>query len=440
MEAGCADVARVAPLDNGHDAGIPSLRDPVHEVLESGPPMAVALHSGSRRTLFSLTTGHLTADLCAGALWALLPFLVVERHYSYAAAGIFALVISVTHAAVQPLVGAQGDRWESVPLLGAGLVVTGVGMGIVGFVYSFPLTLLAAALCSSGVAAFHPEAARWARRAAGSRIALDMSLYSVGGSAGYALGPLVVAAVLTPLGLHGTLVIAAVPFAGAVVVLSAVGRFRAREQHATSAARRMESMACEWRPFALFVAMFSVSSGIATGLMTFVPLYLVDARGTTPAAANVMTSILLAAAACGTVLGGYISHHVGRKSVFVAPQLVLVPAIALVPLVSGWALVPLVALAGVCSSANMAVAVVSAQEYLPSRMGLATGLTMGLCGGAGGLIVAALGPLGDAAGPAAVLYVLAALPLAVALLAALLPRPAACPEGTLWGLRGGAGH
>ena len=221
-----------------------------------------------------------------------------------------------------------------------------------------------------------------------------------------------------------------VPLAGAAVVLTAVSRFRASDLHAASAARRMETMACEWRPFALFVAMFSVSSGIATGLMTFVPLYLVDDRGATPATANVMTSVLLAAAAAGTVLGGYVSHRLGRRFVFVVPQLVLVPAIALLPVVarlgrscrsSPWP--------ALCSSANMAVAVVSAQEYLPSRMGLATGLTMGVCGGVGGLIVAALGPLGDAAGPAAVLYVLAALPLAVAVLAALLPRPAACPDG-----------
>jgi FSR family fosmidomycin resistance protein-like MFS transporter len=126
--------------------------------------------------------------------------------------------------------------------------------------------------------------------------------------------------------------------------------------------------------------------------------------------------------------------------VLVAPQLVFVPAITLLPLVADWAIVPLVAVAGVCSSANMAVAVVTAQEYLPSRMGLATGLTMGVCGGAGGLIVAALGPLGDYAGAATVLFVLASLPLAVALLAALLPRPAACPEDTVWSLRSDAGR
>jgi FSR family fosmidomycin resistance protein-like MFS transporter len=81
---------------------------------------------------------------------------------------------------------------------------------------------------------------------------------------------------------------------------------------------------------------------------------------------------------------------------------------------------------------------VLAQEYLPTRMGLASGLTIGLCGGAGGLIVAALGLLGDARGPSAVLYALAALPLVVAVLASRLPRPAAAPPETLWSLRAAA--
>jgi FSR family fosmidomycin resistance protein-like MFS transporter len=112
-----------------------------------------------------------------------------------------------------------------------------------------------------------------------------------------------------------------------------------------------------------------------------------------------------------------------------------VPAIALLPSLSYAAMIPLVILIGMAMNANVGLALVLAQEYLPARMGLATGLTIGLSSGAAGLIVAALGLLGDAAGPASVLYVIAALPLAVAALAALLPRPAAAPPGTLWTLR-----
>jgi len=97
-------------------------------------------------------------------------------------------------------------------------------------------------------------------------------------------------------------------------------------------------------------------------------------------------------------------------------------------------------LIGIAMNANMSVALVLAQEYLPSRMGLATGLMLGISGAAGGLIVAALGLLGDAAGPSSVLYVTAALPLAVAVLASRLPQPTAAPPGTVWSLRLEGGH
>jgi FSR family fosmidomycin resistance protein-like MFS transporter len=391
--------------------------------------------SGSRPTLLALSLGHGCADLCSGALFALLPFLVVERHYSYAAAGVFALTASVAHAVVQPLIGAQGDRREAHWLMPAGLIITGLGIGAVGVATSFPLTLLAVAVCSAGVASYHPEGARWARHASSSRVTADMSVFSVGGGVGYAVGPLVVAVVLAPLGLHGTLLIAVIPIAAAALVVAALRRFRQTPMGEHGPHQLTQSLRSEWRPFACLVAMFCVAAGVNTGLLTFVPLFLVQARGTSPAASNVMTSVLLAAAAIGTLLGGIAAHRYGRRVVLLAPQLVLVPALALLPSLSYAAMIPLVVLIGLAVNANMSVALVLAQEYLPAHMGLATGLTVGLCGGVGGLIVAALGLLGDAAGPSSVLYAIAALPLLVAVFAARLSRPAAAPPGTVWSLR-----
>jgi len=389
----------------------------------------------SRATLLALTVGHGCADLCSGALFALLPFLVVERHYSYAAAGVFALTASVAHAVFQPLIGAQGDRREAHWLLPAALVVTGLGIGAVGVTTSFPLTLAAVALCSAGVASYHPEGARWARHASSSRVTADMGVFSVGGGVGYAVGPLVVAAVLAPLGLHGTVVIAAIPVAAAVIVGVAVRRFRRKPLGEHGRHGQPRELRSEWRPFACLVALFCVAAGVSTGLLTFVPLFLVEARGTSPAASNVMTSVLLAAAAAGTLLGGIAAHRLGRRPVLLVPQLALVPAIALLPSLSYAAMIPLVVLIGIAVNANVSVALVLAQEYLPGRMGLATGLTIGLSGGVGGLIVAALGVLGDAAGPSTVLYAIAALPLLVVVLAARLPKPVAAPPGTVWSLR-----
>ena len=401
---------------------------------------AAGRRPASRATLFALSLGHGCADLCSGALFALLPFLVVERHYSYAAAGVFALTASIAHAVFQPIIGAHGDRREAHWLLPTGLILTGVGMGAVGLATSYPLTLIAVAVCSAGVAGYHPEGARWARRASGSRVTADMSVFSVGGGVGYAVGPLVVAAVLAPLGMHGTLVIAVIPIAAAALVAAALRRFHALPVSAHGPHRQSQALGSEWRPFAYLVALVCLASGVATGLLTFVPLFLVQARATSPAASNVMTSVLLAAAAGGTLLGGLAAHRFGRRLVLIAPQLLLVPAIALLPSLSYAAMIPLVVLIGIAVNANVSVALVLAQEYLPAHMGLATGLTIGLCGGVGGLIVAALGVLGDAAGPSSVLYALAALPLMVAVLAARLPRPAAAPPETVWSLRVGAEH
>ena len=394
-----------------------------------------AVRPASRATVFVLALGHACADLCSGALFALLPFLVVERHYSYAAAGVFALVASLASAVLQPLVGAQGDRTEARWLLSAGLLLAGLGIGAVGLASSYPLTLVAVAVCSVGAAIYHPEGARWARHASSERVTADMGVFSMGGGLGYALGPLVVAAVLAPLGLSGTLVIAVIPFAAAVIVAVALRRFHRMGTSDEESPRRPRSLQSEWRPFACLLALFCVVAGVTTGLLTFVPIFLVQARGTSPAASNVMTSVLLGAAAAGTLLGGITAQRLGRRFVLIAPQLALVPAIAVLPMLSYAAMIPVVVLIGILMNANISTALVLAQEYLPTRMGLATGLTIGLCSGVGGLIVAALGLLGDAAGPSAVLYALAALPIVVAVLATKLTRPAAAPPGTLWSLR-----
>jgi FSR family fosmidomycin resistance protein-like MFS transporter len=397
-----------------------------------------ATRPASRRTLLALSLGHGCADLCSGALFALAPFLVVERHYSYAAVGVFALAASLATALVQPLAGAHGDRGEGRWLLPAGLLLAALGIAAVGWTARYPLTLVAAVVCSVGASAYHPEGARWARFAAGSRVTANMGVFSVGGGLGYAVGPLLVAAVLAPLGLHGTPVIAILPLAAAVIVVYALRRFRERTQNGDQVHRLTSAAGPEWRPFVCLVALYCVASGVTTGLLVYVPLFLVHARGASAPASNVMTSVLLAAAAAGTLLGGLTAQRLGRRFVLLVPQLVLAPAIAFLPSLSYDAMIPLIVLIGIAMNANVSTALVLAQEYLPSRMGLASGLTIGLCSGVGGLIVAVLGLLGDAAGPASVLYVIAALPLVVVVLAALLPRPAAAPPGTVWSLRLGA--
>ncbi len=181
--------------------------------------------------------------------------------------------------------------------------------------------------------------------------------------------------------------------------------------------------------------MFALSSAIATGLLVYLPVYLVQVRDTSPSAANILASVLMGAGAVGMLLGGVVAYRYSRRLVLVVPALVLVPAILLLPSLGYVAMLPVAAAAGLAMEANFSLSIVMGQEYLPARMGLAAGLLNGFCTAVAGVVLYGLGLLGDAAGPRWVMYALALLPLGVAGLALALPRPAAAPAETRWSLR-----
>ena len=246
------------------------------------PPRPAALS-----TLWVLSFGHCCADLSSSATSALLPFLVAQRHYSYAAVGIFVLASRIGGALLQPLIGHYGDRTGALWLMPVGLVVAGAGIGAVGLVNDRSFALLAVAICSLGVAAYHPEGARWARRAAGSTVASGMSIFSVGGSAGYALGPLMVAGVVVPLGLRGTPLLMVLPVVAAVALMILLRRLGAQAHDEMRADRAQVGRLEEWGPFARLVTVNGIQSGMVSGLFAYVPLYLV-ARGTSAGISNTM--------------------------------------------------------------------------------------------------------------------------------------------------------
>jgi MFS transporter, FSR family, fosmidomycin resistance protein len=382
-------------------------------------------------TLWVLSFGHCCADLSSSATSALLPFLVAERHYTYAAVGVFVLAASIGGALLQPLIGHYGDRTGALWLMPVGLVVAGAGIGVVGLVNDRTFALFAVGVCSLGVAAYHPEGARWARRAAGSTVATGMSIFSVGGGVGFALGPLLVAGAVVPLGLRGTPLLMVLPVVAAIALMVLLRRLGAQAHEDMKAEREQGRQAEEWWPFARIVLMNGVQSGVVSGLFAYVPLYLV-ARGTSPGTSNTMSTVMLSAAAVGTLVGGRAADRIGRRIVLIAPLLLLVPLIAAVPSLGFAALIPLAIAIGFAMNTNISLVIVLAQEYLPGRLGLASGVTVGISVGMGGLVVALLGLLGDASGPSAVLYVVAGMPILAAALALTLPRPAAASPESIW--------
>src|SRR5574340_28746 len=163
-----------------------------------------------RRAIATLSVGHGGVDFASGAIPALIPFIVSEFDLGYVAAGLLLLAVTVSSSLVQPLFGLWSDRRGALWLLPVGLALAAVGVGLMGVARSFPIVLALAFAAGLGIAAYHPEGAKFAAFASGTQCASGMSLFNVGGNAGYALGPVVVTPFVLWLGLDGGL-LAAIP-------------------------------------------------------------------------------------------------------------------------------------------------------------------------------------------------------------------------------------
>ena len=157
-----------------------------------------AVVRADRRALVAIAAGHMSSDLCQGAVPALLPFLISDRGLSYAGATALLLALTVSSSVIQPLLGHASDRMQGAWLVPVGVLVGGVGIALAGITGSYPATLAAVVVGGVGVAAFHPEGARYVPLVAGSGASTGMGLYSVGGNAGFVVGPVVVTAPASP--------------------------------------------------------------------------------------------------------------------------------------------------------------------------------------------------------------------------------------------------
>src|SRR3954463_3898365 len=189
-----------------------------------------------RRGLATLACGHAAADLCQGSIPALIPVLIAQRGYSFSAAGTLLLVVTVGSSIIQPLFVALSDRLQLWWLIPVGVALSAVGIAGAGVTHAFWLTCLVVGVGGLGVAAFHPEGARYANYASGSRRGTGMSLFSVGGNTGFALAPILITPALLVFGLSGTLLVAIRPAVAAVVLMLELPHRRARSAEAAAAA------------------------------------------------------------------------------------------------------------------------------------------------------------------------------------------------------------
>jgi FSR family fosmidomycin resistance protein-like MFS transporter len=363
-------------------------------------------------------TAHAVDDLYQGLVPATVPYFVLERNFSYAAASGLALAATVGSAVPQPLIGWIADRKRFSWLSPLGLALAAIGFGFAGVAHSYAAVWLLLLLSGLGVALFHPPAGRDARAEAGQS-ATAMSYFAAGGSVGFFLGPTLATPVLDTWGLSATAV-----FIPPGLLMGFILHRHTRHLIARTRTDAQHDGVDRPRMFALLIAVEVVRSSVSFGVNTFVALYWIKELGASSALGGTALALGLAGGVLGTLLGGRIADRIGLTRTVQLGNSLLVPAIVALLLVRDqYAALPLIFLVGLVTNIPFAVLIKLGQDYLPTRPGTAAGVTLGLAVSAGGLFMPVLGTIADHHGPQGALVVLAVIPLIAVALSSRLAEP-----------------
>ncbi len=373
-----------------------------------------------------LSAAHAVADLPPGALPALLPFFALYYHLSYTEIAGLMFASSCLSSAVQPVFGLLADRSDKNALMATGVLLSGIGLALTGFVSGYWTVFAGVTLMGIGSAIFHPQAARSVNFLAGKQKSTGIGIFSVGGNAGFGFGPLIAVWAVTLWGLKGTALFGIFGIAFALVLLILNARLtqataQSRSENAPDCKVRFREGTNDWHAFARLTLVIIGRSVVFCTVSAFLPLYCIRTLGVTEAVAGTTIAVLAFGCAAMTLLGGYLGDRIGLIRMLRLGSLVLVPSTAALVLCPNifWIYVVLMVLSfGI--NAPYPAFVVLGQTYLAKNIGFASGVTLGLSFSVGGLFVPILGKLADATSLTVVFTVLIALSALCALGAFML--------------------
>ena len=370
--------------------------------------------------MVTLSGGHLSVDFASGAVPALLPFLSDEFDLSYTATAVLILAVLVSSSLLQPLFGLWSDRRGAMWLLPGGVALAGIGSGLAAVAPSYGLVVVLFFAAGVGIAAYHPEGAKFAAYASGRRRASGMSYFNIGGNSGYALAPILITPLVIWLGLDGGLIAMVPVVAFSLVLLRVLPSLRPLVPSATG--RRVAVGEDDPRAMFLLSLVIGLRSVAWFALLAFVPLWVV-ANGGTEGEGGRELALMLVSGAVGTLVLGPVSDRIGLRRTLLVTQTALPGLIVVYVAVGGVVGTLALMLVGLSVVGTFGVTMVLGQLYLPRRVGMASGLTVGLAMGIGGIAAVVLGALADAIDLQTALYVSAAGPALGAVVCLFLPAP-----------------
>lgn len=380
--------------------------------------------------LFALSLSHCTNDMLQSVIMAVYPLVKSELALSFAQVGLITMVYQISASVFQPVMGMVMDRHQKPWSLPMGMGFTFTGLMLLAFVHQFWLVLVSVALVGIGSSIFHPEAARLTALASGGKRGLAQSLFQVGGNLGGSFGPLLAALVIAPYGRQNVGLIALLALVGMCIMLPVCRWFRARLKEWDERRRQRGEGLRHEMPYSVPKTVFIIGVIIVlifskyiymASLNSYYTFYLIHKFGVSVQDSQFYLFIFLFATAAGTLLGGPIGDRIGRKYVIwgsilgTAPFSLLMPHVGLVPTVI------LSFLIGFILSSAFPAILVYAQELLPYKIGLISGIFYGFAFGIAGIASAVLGNFADEYGIEYVYQVVAFTPL-LGLVACLLPN------------------
>jgi len=370
--------------------------------------------------MVALSSGHLAVDFASGSVPALIPFLTDRFHLSYALAAVLLLAATISSSLVQPLFGLWSDRSGALWLIPGGTALAAVGVGGAAVSPLYPLVVVLVFAGGLGIAAFHPEGAKFAAYASGAKRASGMAYFNIGGNTGYALGAFVTGLLVVRVGLVGGL-LAMVPV---LVGAAALTRVLPRLSRLTPGASAQELTRREdqRRAMTLLGVVIALRSVTWFALLAFVPLW-VTAHGHSKATGNRVLFLMLFAGAIGTLLLGPVADAIGLRRTLVLTQIAIAPLVLVFVYVGGPLGVAALMAVGVCVVGTFGVTMVLSQLYLPRHVGMASGLSIGLAMGIGGIAAVVVGAVADAVDLRLALTISALAPAIGVLFCLKLPPP-----------------
>jgi FSR family fosmidomycin resistance protein-like MFS transporter len=379
------------------------------------------------RVLAAVSFCHVLNDMMQSLLPAIYPILKSSFHLNFTQIGFITLTFQITASLLQPVVGHYTDQKPMPYSLPVGMVFTLIGLLLLAIAPTFPLLLLAAALIGLGSAVFHPESSRVARMASNGKHGFAQSFFQVGGNTGSAIGPLLAVFVVLPHGQIGSAWFSLAALLGIFVLIQVSRWYKDRLSHLQSKPEKHieESPGLPRKQvigaIAVLIALIFSKYFYLTSLTSYYTFYLISKFHVSVQSSQLHLFVFLAAVAAGTFMGGPIGDRVGRKAVIWCSILGVLPFTLILPYANlFWTGVLSIVIGFVIASAFSAI-LVYAQDLVPGRVGMISGLFFGFAFGMGGIGAAVLGKLADMTSIIFVYKICAYLP-AIGLLTGLLPN------------------